>query len=58
MSRRWAVCRVCDRGFDPRSASQDVCCLACLARDPRHLVGWPVRLRQAQRKRERARRAA
>lgn len=53
MSRQWVECRVCGRGFDPRTAAQEVCSLRCLADDPRHLVGWPVRLRQALRKRVR-----
>ena len=53
MNGRWIECRVCGEGFSPRTPRQDVCCLACLAHDPRHLVGYPVRIRQAQRRRMR-----
>jgi hypothetical protein len=58
MSRRWVECRICGEGFSPRTAKQDVCCLRCFCRDPRHRVGYPMKLLQAALKREQMRRAA
>jgi hypothetical protein len=54
VSRRWAVCRVCGAAFAPRTARQDVCQIACLYRDPRHRLGYPMKAMQAALKRERA----
>ena len=44
------VCRVCGEGFAPRTLTQDVCSLRCLCRDPRRLVGYPMKALQAARK--------
>jgi hypothetical protein len=53
MSRRWVECRVCGAGFSPRTLRQDVCDLRCFCRDPRRQIGYPMMLRQGQRKRMR-----
>ena len=53
MSRRWVECRVCGEGFSPRTLKQDVCGLRCFCRDPRRQIGYPMHVRQEQRKRMR-----
>jgi len=58
MSRRWLVCRVCGRGFAPRTGRQEVCDLRCFYRDPRRHVGYPMKALQAARKNAQTRRAA
>jgi hypothetical protein len=55
---RWEVCRVCGEGFAPRTLKQDVCDLSCFYRDPRRYIGHGMKMLQAERKRERMRRAA
>ena len=58
MSRRLVACQVCGEGFAPRTLKQEVCDLRCFYRDPRRHTGYGMKLLQAERKRERMRRAA
>jgi len=55
---RWVVCRVCGEGFAPRTVKQGVCDLRCFYRDPRRHTGYGMKMLQAERRRERVRRAA
>jgi hypothetical protein len=55
--RRRCACSVCGEGFAPRTRNQDLCSLRCLCHDPRHRIGYPMKLRQAA-KHAQTRRAA